>query len=53
MLSLVERKGRLRKEFPMREMQKRGWISRTDSIDELERSVFKFFDCPDTTNKAH
>ncbi len=43
-LSLVERKGRLRKEFPVREMQKRGWISRTDSIDDLERSVFKFFE---------
>ncbi len=42
--STIERKGRLRSEFPVREMQKRGWIPKTDSVDDLERSVFSFFD---------
>ncbi len=42
--STIERKGRLRSEFPVRDMQKRGWIPKTESVDELERSVFAFYD---------
>ena len=39
----IERRGRLRSEFPVREMQKRGWISKEKGVDELERSVYDFF----------
>lgn len=39
----IERKGRLRQEFPVREMQKRAWVPKTASVDELERSVLDFY----------
>jgi HTH-type transcriptional regulator/antitoxin HigA len=39
----IERKGRLRQEFPVRDLQKRGWVSSTGSVDELEKSVFDFY----------
>ena len=39
----IERKARLRERFPVREMLKRGWIELSDSDDELERRVLKFF----------
>lgn len=42
----VVRKARLYSKFPVREMMKRGWIARTDSIDELERAISTFFEKP-------
>ena len=42
----VARRGRLRTEFPVREMQKRGWIpklEKPENIDQLERCVYDFF----------
>lgn len=42
----IERRGRLRSEFPVREMQKRGWIpkpEKPEKIEELERFVYEFF----------
>jgi HTH-type transcriptional regulator / antitoxin HigA len=39
----VERGARLFDIAPVREMQKRGWISSTDDLDELERQLSEFF----------
>ncbi len=39
----IERRGRLRSEFPVREMQKRGWIPKTQDVNALEQSVYSFF----------
>lgn len=49
-LSLVEptseaiaRRARLRNEFPVRELQKRGWIPKTNDMDKLEAAVCEFY----------
>jgi HTH-type transcriptional regulator/antitoxin HigA len=39
----INRKARLHKRFPVREMLKRGWIKDAPSDDELEQAVLKFF----------
>jgi HTH-type transcriptional regulator/antitoxin HigA len=39
----IAREAALRGRFPVREMIKRGWISASKSLDELEAAVFKFF----------
>ncbi len=39
----IERRGRLRSEFPVREMQKRGWVPKTQDVNALEQSVYSFF----------
>ena len=41
---LIARTAALREKFPVREMIKRGWISQTDSIIEMEQSVCAYFD---------
>lgn len=43
-LTPVVRRARLRSMVPVRELQKRGWIPQTDSIDELEEAVCRFLD---------
>lgn len=40
----IERRARLRATFPVRELQKRGWIPKTESIEELEASVCQFYE---------
>lgn len=39
----IERRGRLRAEFPVRELQKRGWIRKAKSIDEEETAIREFY----------
>lgn len=39
----ISREATLRERFPIREMAKRGWIEQTKSLDDLERSVCKYF----------
>lgn len=39
----IARRAKLRSAFPVRDLQKRGWIPRTNNIDELECAVFSFY----------
>ncbi|MDR3469878.1 MAG: helix-turn-helix domain-containing protein [Xanthobacteraceae bacterium] len=39
----IAREAALRERFPVREMMKRGWISASKTLDELEASLFNFF----------
>ena len=39
----IARKSRLYSFAPIAEMLKRGWITETDSIDDLEQQVYRFF----------
>ena len=43
-VSNIERRARLHSLAPLREMQKRGWISSTDDLERLEADLKKFFD---------
>jgi len=45
--SEVRRRSRLFELGPVKEMQRRGWIRPTDSVDEIERSLLLFFGIPD------
>src|SRR5688572_1199779 len=40
----AERRAKLYSKAPVRDMQKRGWISETANVDELERDVKAFYD---------
>jgi len=39
----IARRAKLRSEFPVRDLQKRGWIPRTNDIAALENAVFGFY----------
>lgn len=39
----IARRAKLRSEFPVRDLQKRGWIPRTNDIAKLESAVFGFY----------
>jgi HTH-type transcriptional regulator/antitoxin HigA len=41
--SRISRRAALRGRFPVREMTKRGWISKSPNIEEEENAVFSFF----------
>lgn len=41
-LERISRLAKLRERFPVREMTKRGWITKTQDPDELERQLLKF-----------
>lgn len=41
-LERISRLAKLRERFPVREMTKRGWITKTDDPDDLERQLLKF-----------
>ncbi|MFH1636332.1 MAG: HigA family addiction module antitoxin [Chloroflexota bacterium] len=43
-LATIQRRAKLYEIAPVREMQKRGWISEVDSVEGLERELEKFFD---------
>lgn len=43
----MRRRARLHELAPIKDLQRRGWIKTTDSIEELEREVLRFFDIPD------
>lgn len=43
----VQRKAFLHSNFPIREMVKRGWLSASNNIDELEKNVKDFFKLDD------
>ena len=45
-MSPIERRSRLFQIAPVREMQRRGWIAETASIEELEYQLSKFFGQP-------
>ena len=42
-VTLIERKAHLHSLAPIRDMQKRGWISTTDDLEKLESDLRKFF----------
>lgn len=42
----VRRRARLYELGPIKEMQKRGWIKDTESVEELEASIVGFFELP-------
>jgi len=42
-LAPIARRARMYERFPIREMQKRGWIPITRNLDKLERSLLEFF----------
>jgi HTH-type transcriptional regulator/antitoxin HigA len=42
-VSIIERKAHLHSLAPIRDMQKRGWISSTDDLERLESDLKKFF----------
>jgi HTH-type transcriptional regulator/antitoxin HigA len=42
-VTIIERKARLHSLAPIRDMQKRGWISGTDDLERLESDLKKFF----------
>lgn len=42
-LAPITRRARIYERFPIREMQKRGWIPITRNLEKLERSVLEFF----------
>lgn len=48
----IERRARLRGEFPVRDLQKRGWIPRTNDIAMLERAVFGFYQIQSADEQA-
>ncbi len=48
----IARRAQLRSEFPVRDLQKRGWIPRTNDIAELERAVFGFYQIHSAGDKA-
>jgi HTH-type transcriptional regulator / antitoxin HigA len=39
----IVREATLRERFPVREMQKRGWIQKTESFEETEQSILGYF----------
>ena len=39
----IPRRVKLYEAAPIKEMQKRGWITTTDNLDEIERELLKFF----------
>lgn len=39
----IQRKAKLYERFPVRELNRRGWIDATDNIDVLEHQFFSFF----------
>lgn len=41
--SEVARRAKLHSQVPLREMIKRGWVAKCDSVDETEKAVAKFF----------
>jgi HTH-type transcriptional regulator/antitoxin HigA len=43
----VARRSRLYAKFPVKDMIRRGWISATKSLDQLEQEFQRFFDVPD------
>jgi HTH-type transcriptional regulator/antitoxin HigA len=43
-LGPITKRARIFELFPIREMQKRGWIPITRNLEKLERSVLEFFD---------
>jgi HTH-type transcriptional regulator / antitoxin HigA len=55
-LAPIARRAQLYQLFPIRDMQKRGWIPETKSVEKLERSVLEFFggnSLTDTMSFAH
>ncbi len=48
----IARRARLRSEFPVRELQKRGWVATTKDIDELERSLFAFYRVSEASERS-
>jgi HTH-type transcriptional regulator / antitoxin HigA len=42
-LAPITRRARIYERFPIREMQKRGWIPTTSNLDKLESSLLQFF----------
>ncbi len=57
-VELISREARLRENFPVREMIKRGWIQASENFEVLEKRVFEFFgisavdDAPRLTHAA-
>ena len=47
-ISQIERRARLFKIAPVREMQRRGWISEVSNVEEIEHELGKFFGQPIT-----
>ncbi len=45
--SEVARRAKLHSQVPLREMVKRGWVPKTDSVDRTEQEVAKFFGVSD------
>ena len=43
----IEKRKKLFKNFPIAEMQKRGWIRHTDKLEEVEPELAKFFETDD------
>lgn len=43
-LAPIAKRARIYERFPIREMQKRGWIPITKNLERLERSVLEFFE---------
>jgi HTH-type transcriptional regulator/antitoxin HigA len=43
-LAPITKRAHIYERFPIREMQKRGWIPITKNLEKLERSVLEFFD---------
>ncbi|HEY0928887.1 MAG TPA: helix-turn-helix domain-containing protein [Gemmatimonas sp.] len=39
----IARRAKLRGEYPVRDLQKRGWIPKTKDVEELERAVLAFY----------
>jgi len=48
----IARRGRLRAEFPIRELQKRGWIPKTFSVEEEEAAVLQFYGIADLEERS-
>lgn len=46
--SVIKRNGFIQ-DFPLKEMQKRGWIQKTDNFEDLEPELEKFFDLEKST----
>ena len=46
----VARRAKLHSQVPLREMVKRGWVPKSDSIDEMEKAVAAFFDTKSTAD---
>jgi len=52
-LAPITKRARLYERFPIREMQRRGWIPTTKSLEKLERSVLEFFEIETIEGEVH